>query len=192
MESDRLLHPVFREFYSERDVVREERRLRSESTPTGLRGAVRGPLLEVIALLLARDRLADATSSRSPARRPALFDVYYAPNNLTACLVGDFDPDRALELARKYFGRLPRGPPAPEPVRTREAEQAAEKRMVAHADTRPQVASATSPSPDGHPDDYALTLLGEHPERPHRSAVQDARRDKEPASRTARPRTSRA
>ncbi len=89
------------------------------------------------------------------------FAVNYAPNNLTAALVGDFDPARAVELAKKYFGRLKRGPRDPEPVRTQEMPQLAEKRMVAYADTNPQVRVRYHTVADGHPDDFALNILAD-------------------------------
>ena len=59
MESERLLRPVFREFYAERDVVFEERRMRTESTPLGkFAGDVRGDVLGIASLQLADRRLA--------------------------------------------------------------------------------------------------------------------------------------
>ncbi len=162
MESDRLAHPVFREFYSERDVVREERRLRTESTPTGRFEEQFDALFwqsspygwPVIGWPSDLERI-----TREEAR--SFFDVYYAPNNIAACLVGDFDPEAAIELARRYFGRLPRGPREPEAIRTREIEQVAEQRMVAFAETKPEVRIRYHTVPDGHVDDFALALLAE-------------------------------
>ncbi|MGQ9591754.1 MAG: M16 family metallopeptidase [Planctomycetota bacterium] len=160
MESDRLLHPVFREFYSERDVVREERRLRTESTPTGRFEEQFEALFwqsspygwPVIGWPTDLEKI-----TREEAR--SFFEVYYAPNNITACLVGDFDPKAATELARRYFGRLPRGPREPEAVRTREIEQVAERRMVAFAEAKPEARIRYHTVPDGHVDDFALTVL---------------------------------
>src|SRR5688572_18333187 len=140
MESDRLLQPVFREFYSERDVVYEERRLRVDSTPTGK----------------FEEEFESIFWSSSPYGWPTVgwpsdldgvtreeamdyFAINYAPNNLTACLVGDFDPVQAKVLAERYLGRLKRNPKEQPPVRTREVEQNAEKRMIAYADTNPEV-----------------------------------------------------
>ena len=87
------------------------------------------------------------------------FSVYYAPNNLTAALVGDFEPEQAIELAERYFGRLKRGPRPVEPVRTREVEQLAEKRMTAEADTRPTVKIRYHSVADAHADEPALLML---------------------------------
>ncbi len=161
MESDRLLNPVFREFYAERDVVREERRMRTDSTPTGK----------------FQEQFNAMFWTSSPYSWPVLgwpsdidgltraeavdfFDVNYAPNNISACLVGDFDPERAKELADKYFGRLERNPQRQPPVRTREVEQMAETRMVAFAETNPEVQIRYHTVADNHTDEPALVVLG--------------------------------
>jgi predicted Zn-dependent peptidase len=162
MESDRLSDPVFREFYSEREVVREERRLRTESTPTGK----------------FQEQFESLFWQSSPYAWPvvgwpsdlegitreeakAYFEVNYAPNNITACLVGDFEPSQAVELAKKYFGRLKRGPRDPEPVRTREVKQQAEARMIAYADTNPEAVVRYHTVADGHKDEPALVILAD-------------------------------
>jgi predicted Zn-dependent peptidase len=161
MESDRLMNPVFREFYSERDVVFEERRTSVESTPTGKFEE------EFDALFWTSSPYGWPTVGwpsdlEGLTRREALdyFAVNYAPNNIAACLVGDFDPVRARQLAELYFGRLKRNPVPPEPVRTREVPQLAEKRMVAFAETNPEVQIRYHSVADGHKDEPALVVLG--------------------------------
>jgi predicted Zn-dependent peptidase len=161
MESDRLRNPVFREFYSERDVVHEERRMRTDSTPTG-------KFDEQYESMFWQSSpygwpvVGWPSDLEGITREEALdyFAVNYAPNNLTAALVGDIDPVRAKELAQKYFGRLPRGPRLPEPVRTTEMPQLAEKRMVAWAETVPQVRVRYHTVAEGHKDDFVLDILG--------------------------------
>lgn len=161
MESDRLKNPVFREFYTERDVVGEERRLRIDSTPTGR-----------------LDEQFDAIFwNSSPYHWPvvgwptdlhaitreeaqAYFDLNYAPNNIAACLVGDFDLEQAKALATKYFGRLPRNPKDPLPVRTVEVEPLGERRFSASADTSPEVELRYLTVADGHADEFALVVAG--------------------------------
>jgi predicted Zn-dependent peptidase len=162
MESDRLSNPVFREFYSERDVVREERRLRTDSTPTGR----------------FQEQFESIFWQSSPYGWPvvgwpsdlngitreeaqAYFDINYAPNNLSACLVGDFEPTQAIELAKHYFGRLKRGPKDPGPVRTREVQQLAEARMTAFAETNPEAVIRYHGVADGHKDEPALVILAD-------------------------------
>jgi predicted Zn-dependent peptidase len=161
MESDRLFKPVFREFYSERDVVHEERRLRTDSTPTGKFNELYDSMFWQSSPY-SWPVVGWPSDLEGITREEALdyFAVNYAPNNLTACLVGDIDPVRAKELAQEYFGRLPRGPRPPEPVRTSEMPQLAEKRMVAWAETVPQVRVRYHTVAEGHPDDFALDILG--------------------------------
>ena len=162
MESDRLLNPVFREFYAERDVVHEERRLRTDSTPIG-------KFQEQFDAMFWESSpyswpvVGWPSDLEGITREEALtfFDQYYAPNNLAMALVGDFDPDEAIALAERYFGRLPRGARSPVEPRTREMPQLAEKRMVAYADTNPQVVVRYHSVPDGHVDEPALVVLGQ-------------------------------
>ena len=162
MESDRLLNAVFREFYSERDVVHEERRLRTDSSPIG-------KFQEQFDAMFWESSpyswpvVGWPSDLEGVTREEALafFEVYYAPNNLAAVLVGDFDPDKAIELADRYFGRIGRGTVPPLEPRTREMPQLAEKRMVAYAETNPQVAIRYHTVRDGHVDEPALVVLGQ-------------------------------
>ena len=159
MESDRLANPVFREFYSERDVVHEERRLRVDSTPTG-RIDEQFEAMFWQASPYTWPVIGWPADLEGLTREEALefFGVYYAPNNLTAALVGDFEVDEAIELAEKYFGRLERGP-EPKPVRTAEIEQLAEKRLIAHAETYPTVRIRYHTVADAHVDESPLMVL---------------------------------
>ena len=162
MESDRLANPVFREFYAERSVVHEERRLRTDSTPIG-------KFQEQFEAMFWQSSpygwpvIGWPSDLEGITRDEALgfFDTYYAPNNLAAALVGDFDPDEAIALAERYFGRLGRGARPPLQPRTREMPQLAEKRMVAYADTNPQVVIRYHSVRDGHVDEPALVVLGQ-------------------------------
>ena len=160
MESDRLRNPVFREFYSERDVVHEERRLRTDSTPTGKFNELYDSMFWQSSPY-GWPVVGWPSDLEGITREEALdyFAVNYAPNNLTACLVGDIDPVRAKELAQEYFGRLPRGPRPPETVRTAEMPQLAEKRMEAWAETVPQVRIRYHTVAEGHKDDFVLDIL---------------------------------
>jgi predicted Zn-dependent peptidase len=162
MESERLLRPVFREFYAERDVVFEERRMRTESTPTG-------KFEEQFEAMFWTSHPYSWPVVGWPSDIPAIskaqadefYATYYAPQNITLILVGDFDPTEALKLAEQYFGRIPRGKvDAPEVV-TLELEQAQEKRMNAEAETLPQADILWHTVPFGHPDSYALSVLAQ-------------------------------
>ena len=114
MESDRLKDPVFREFYAERDVVYEERRLRVESTPTGkLDEAFDSIFWHSTPYTWPVIGYASDVANITKQQADDYFATYYAPNNLTAVLVGNFDTAEALKLANDYFGRIPRGKTAP-------------------------------------------------------------------------------
>ena len=177
MESDRLSNPVFREFYAERDVVREERRLATESTPTG-RFREEFNSLFWTSHPYSWPVVGWPSDLDGITRREAMdyFSVNYAPNNIVACLVGEFDPAEAKRLADKYFGRLQRSP-VEHSVRTREVGQMAEKRMVAYAETNPEVEIRYHTVADGHQDDAALTvagtLLSGRTGRLHKALVED-------------------
>ncbi len=160
LESDRLLNPVFREFYAERDVVYEERRLRIESTPTGhydvqfetmfwQSSPYNWPVIGWPSDLIAITR----------EQAHEYFNTYYAPNNCSVVLVGDLDYDETIRLAEKYFGRLPRGRKEPPEVITMEVPQLAEKRMAAEAETTPQVRIWYHGVAHDHVDQPALDIL---------------------------------
>jgi predicted Zn-dependent peptidase len=160
LESDRFMNPVFREFYSERNVVREERRLGVESTPTGL-------IEEDFRAMFWKscsyhwDVIGWASDVENITREQAdsYYDTYYAPNNLTMALVGDLDPDEMIKLVEKYFERIPRGTTEPPDVITLEAPQHGEKRMLAEAETNPQAEIWCHTVAWKHPDSYALEVL---------------------------------
>jgi predicted Zn-dependent peptidase len=160
MESDRLLNPVFREFYAERDVVHEERRRSLESTPTG-RYEEQFDALFWKSSPYGWPVVGWPSDLEALSREDAAnyYATYYAPNNLVAALVGDFDPRQARELANKYFGRLRRAASQPEPVRTVELPQNGEQRMIAYAETNPSVAIRYHSVADGHKDEPALRVL---------------------------------
>ncbi len=160
MESERLLQPVFREFYAERDVVQEERRLRVESTPTGRFDEQLNAMFwtshpykwDAIGWM-------SDLKTLSMADAKEFFSTYYAPGNLTAALVGNISVAEARALAEKYFGRIPpSGKPVPDVV-TLEEKQLAEKRMNAECDCQPQVSLQFHTVPFEHRDQYALDVV---------------------------------
>ncbi len=162
MESERLLNPVFREFYSERDVVREERRRGVESDPTA-KFEEQFDFMFWGSVPYHHPTLGWPSDIESVGRAQAdkFFATYYAPNNITVALVGDFDSERALALAKQYFGRIPRGDNEPPPMVTEEIEQLTERRMTAQADTNPSVQIRWHTVPFVHNDVYAVDVLEE-------------------------------
>jgi len=160
MESERLFDPVFREFYSERDVVREERRMRVESNPIA-KYEEQFDFMFWGSVPYHHPGIGWPSDVESIGRSAAneFFATYYAPNNLSVALVGDFESDEALELAKKYFGRIPRGETAPPPVVTEEIEQLAERRMTAYADTNSSVKVRWHTVPFAHSDFFAIDVM---------------------------------
>ena len=162
MESERLLRPVLREFYAERDVVFEERRMRTESTPLG-------KFFESFNSLFWESHPyswpiigwpSDITAI-SKKQADAFYGTYYMPQNLTLVLVGDFKSKPALALAEKYFGRLKKGEGLPPDVVTLEQPQKAEKRFYAEAETNPNVDIYWHTPAFGHKDTYPLSVLAQ-------------------------------
>jgi predicted Zn-dependent peptidase len=160
LESDRFLKPVFRSFYPEREVVKEERRRSYESTPTGLINESFWAMLwqshpygwPVIGWMSDIDQYALADAQR-------YFDAHYAPENCTAIFVGDVEASRIRELAREYFGRLPRGRRARDPIVTQEPEQTAERRLAAEADAKEEIGVSWHGPSGVHRDTAACDLL---------------------------------
>ena len=162
LESDRLLNPVFREFYSERDVVFEERRLRTESTPLGkYEEAFNATFWEASPYKWPVVGWASDIPTYSLQQAKDYFATYYAPNNLTGVLAGDFDPAEVKPLLEQYFGRIPRGPVEPPPMVTQEPKHVGEKRFNASAETSPTVRVWYLTVPLLHKDTPALDLLSD-------------------------------
>ncbi len=160
MESERLLNAVFREFYTERDVVREERRMRTESNPVA-KFEEQFDFMFWGSLPYHHPVVGWPSDVESITRAQAqnFFATYYAPNNITAAMVGDFESEKALALAKKYFERIPRGKNPPPPVVTEEIEQLTERRMTAYADTNPSVQLRWHTVPFAHSDFFALDVM---------------------------------
>jgi len=160
MDSEQLLNLVLREFYTERDVVREERRVRTESNPVA-KYEEQFDFMFWGSLPYKHPVVGWPSDVESITRDQALkfFSTYYAPNNITVAMVGDFDSEEALALATKYFGRIPRGDTPPPPMVTEEIEQLAERRMTARADTNPSVQIRWHTVPFAHKDLSALEVM---------------------------------
>jgi predicted Zn-dependent peptidase len=160
LESDRLSSPVFREFYTEREVVAEERRMRYDSTPTG-RYMQQFDSMFWKSSPYGWPVVGWPSDLEAITREDAMayFGANYAPNNITACLVGDFDTAQAIELAKKYFGRLQRGAREPDAVRTVEEPQYGEQRLTAAAEANAEVRVRYHTVADGHVDEPAFLIL---------------------------------
>ncbi|MEM8677274.1 MAG: pitrilysin family protein [Cyanobacteria bacterium P01_G01_bin.67] len=137
LESERFLEPVFREFYKEKQVILEERRLRTDNSPIGT-------MIE---------EFLDTAYTTHPYKRPVIgynedinnltrdnvkqfFQAYYAPNNLTIAIAGDVDPQEVEKLAQVYFGRF-KSQPQPPSVTKVEPPQSATREVTVNFPSQP-------------------------------------------------------
>ncbi|ALA60975.1 M16 family metallopeptidase [Nitrospira moscoviensis] len=159
VEADRMANPVLREFYKERGVVMEERRLRNDDSPQGslfetfTSAAFRAHQYGVPTIGWGSDILA-----LTPAETEAFFKTYYGPNRATIALVGDINPKDTIELIEQTFGKIPAAP-APPPLVTVEPEQRGERRVEVEFDAEPMVAIGYHKPGLGHPDDDVFDVI---------------------------------
>jgi predicted Zn-dependent peptidase len=161
LESQRFEDPVLREFYKERDVVEEERRMRVDSSPFGR-------LLEefeAAAYMVhpyGQTGIGCMSDLEAFTRQDAqdFHDKYYVPGNVVFCLVGDVDPDQVKSLAKKYFGSW-KAAPVPEPLRTVEPEQLGERTVTIEDPGQPLLVMGYHKPAAKSPDDAAFDVLTE-------------------------------
>ena len=162
LESDRMMNLLIdpREFLSERDVVKEERRMRYEDDPVStmveqmmatafMAHPYQWPVIGWMADLdnLTRDDLYHH------------YRTFYAPNNATIVVVGDFETRELLPMIERYFGKIPRGPEIPSLGAT-EPKQLGERRVVVKREAELPVVFAGYKTPNvKHTDTYALQVL---------------------------------
>jgi predicted Zn-dependent peptidase len=161
LESERFMHPVMREFYKERNVVIEERRMRTDSNPIGR-------LLE---------QFTTAAFQAHPYHRPTIgwisdlnsfsatdaqkfFDRYYIPSNMVVTVVGDVKAAETLAIIDKYFGRIP-SHQQPDERTTTEPPQNSERRVVLQDMSQPLYLEGYH-RPDYHnPDDAVYDAIAD-------------------------------
>jgi predicted Zn-dependent peptidase len=159
MESDRMLRPVFREFYSERDVVLEERRMSLDDNASGLATLALRSLMYT-AHPYGRPVIGWVHDLERLERKQAVdyFKTYYSPSNCIMVLVGDVRAAEVERLAKKYFGDWQRQE-IPRLRMTAEPPQRGERRRIVEFDADPQLKIGWVTVPAGHPDQYPLDVL---------------------------------
>jgi predicted Zn-dependent peptidase len=174
LEADRMMNPVFREFYSERDVIAEERRM-SENRPgfffnEQLNSTFYAAHPYSWSVLGWMSDVAHVTRDEMKEYR----DLYYRPDNATLVMAGDIDVDAVMALVEKHFGKVPSKGNSPR-VRTREPNPEyyretvgpnfdapyIEKRVYGRAATTPSVQILFHIPPLWHPDLAPLYMLGQ-------------------------------
>ncbi|HBG07932.1 MAG: peptidase M16 [Geobacteraceae bacterium GWC2_58_44] len=159
IESDRMQNAVLREFYTEMNVVKEERRRSYDAEPEGklwetfiasaFNAHPNGQ--PIIGWMSDIENL-----TRTKAER--FLHKYYAPNNAIVAIVGDIDPKQTIALVEKYFGSIPAGEPVP-PVAVEEPQQAGEKRTEVIGDAEPELMIGFHKPTLPAPDDYVFDVI---------------------------------
>lgn len=159
IESDRLMNPVFREFYAERDVIMEERRQRVETDPQGklyeqflstaykihpYRRPILGWTEDMIRL--------------SPNSVKKIFQKYKAPQSIVIAVVGDIKPAETLKLIEKYFGSIPAAKEEQSVIPV-EPKQTEERRVSVNFDANPMLLVGYHKPTAPAYDDYVLDVL---------------------------------
>ncbi len=177
LEGERLSHPVFREFYKERDVIMNERRLRMENSPYGRL------MEELLGISYSAHPYGQATigfaSDIANFHRPRAYEFfrqYYVASNITFAFVGDLTREQVERFGRKYLMEIPRGE-RPGPVTTVEPEHAGQRRLIIEGPANPvlvmawMVPAASDPASVGA--EILFDLLGRgRTSRLHRRLVQ--------------------
>jgi len=177
LESDRFANPVLREFYKERDVVMEERRM-MENNPRG-RLYEEFQAIAYLAHPYGESVLGHMSDLQTLTRREAeaFFKKYYCPSNLTIAMAGDVDSRKVRKLAEKYFGGISSGP-KPEPVETVEPPQRGERRVVIEDPAQPGIMIGYHQPGINHPDNAVFGAIAQiigtgRTSRLHKSLVKE-------------------
>jgi len=160
LESERFLDPVFREFYKEKNVILEERRLRVDNSPIG-------QMLE---------KMMDKAYTVHPYRRPVIgyeqdirnltredlrqfFESHYVPSNITIAIVGDVQPNEVKKLAQVYFGRYKSKAKFIAKI-DQEPQQTQEKEVTLKLKSQPWYLEAYHRPSIKHPDEAVYDIMG--------------------------------
>ena len=178
LESARLSDTVPREFYKERDVVVEERRMRTDSNPIG-RLVEQFLATAYVAHNYGRSAIGwpSEVSQINATEAMEFHKKYYVGSNIVVSVVGDVKAAEVMPLLEKYFSKVPGGP-KPEEMTTVEPKQFAEKSVTIREQTQPFYLEGYH-RPDFHdPDDAVYDAIGDimsngRVSRLYRSLVRD-------------------
>lgn len=160
LESERFLHPAFRAFYSEKQVILEERKMRTDNSPIG----------KMVESFL------DMAFTQHPYKRPVIgyetdlvnltredvsdfFDTYYGGSNLTIAIVGDVNPPQVKKMAEEYFGRFP-VTAKPAQLGITEPPQRETKEVVVEYPSQPWYFEGYHIPDFNHPDYVIYSMIG--------------------------------
>lgn len=162
LESRRFSNPVFREFYKEKEVIKEERRMAVESSPVGR-------MVEEFLGLAYKAHpygmtlvgpMSDIHNINKEVAE-AFLRKYYVPSNMMVAIVGDVDPAEVRKLAAEYFGPLPKVA-EPDRVLTTEAKQRAERRVAVFDKSQPYLLIGFHRPAFTHPDEPVYDAISDY------------------------------
>lgn len=159
LEAERFKDPVFREFFVEKDVVKEERRMRTDSSPIGR-------LIEKFLGVAYKTHhygvpgIGTPSDIESTTVKDAIdfYKKFYVPSNMVIAVAGDVYPDQIKKLAETYFGDIPAGDPAPK-YEVKEPKQTEERRFVIQEQSQPWYIEGYHTVAYDHPDSKALEMM---------------------------------
>jgi len=159
MESEKFSEPVMRDFFKEKDVIKEERRWSVESRPIGrLLEELKG--IAYLAHPYGQPLIGHMSDINTTTRAEALkfFEEHYTPSNVVAAIIGDVNTDEVIQMAEKYFGKIP-ARPNPPVVETMEPKQLGERRVKIVEQTQPIIIIAYHKPAVSHPDDAVFDAI---------------------------------
>ena len=159
LEADRMQNAVLREFYSERDVVREERRMRYDDKPTGrYYESLNSLIYEAFPYRVPTIGWPSDIANLTREMAEEHYRKYYKPRNAILVLAGDLEVAPTMEMIKKYFSGIPAGEEFP-PLTIRDPEQAGEKRLTVTRPDAPSLFTLVFKTPEvGDKSLYALDI----------------------------------
>jgi predicted Zn-dependent peptidase len=159
IESNRMNDVVLREFYKEKQVVLEERRMRTDNSPSGrLYEAFTSAAFWAHPYGLPVIGWPSDLDSLSREATQAFFKIYYGPANAIIAVVGDVNSQEVITLIEETFGRIPARPPSP-PVLTTEPAADGERRVEVEYEAEPAILIGFHKPATGHPDDDVFDVI---------------------------------
>lgn len=159
LEADRMQNAVLREFYSERDVVREERRMRYDDKPTGrFYETLNSMIYEAFPYRIPTIGWPSDIENLTREKTAEHYHKYYKPRNAILVLAGDLDTTTVMPLIKKYFSSIPSGEPFPT-ITIRDPEQVGEKRLTIRREDAPNLFTIVFKTPEvGDSQLYSLDI----------------------------------
>ena len=162
LESRRFIYPVLRQFYKEKEVIKEERRKGVESSPVG-RLVEEFLGLSFKAHPYGISLIGPMSDIHNIDKKTAMefFRKYYVPSNMVVAIVGDVKPAEIKKLAQEYFGKIP-AQPRPDRVTTVEPGQNAERRVAVFDQSQPFLLIGYQRPDATHPDDAVYDAIADY------------------------------